>query len=222
MNELARSWRSALADLEVRHPNGRSQVVLRVTDGDPPELYVGLDETTCTLTGETKRDFAISTVRLLYWPGRTLAQQWFACAFIGYLQHEALELVTVRGDRSRKVLDPHAEPYATNPLNRGLRVGFPTELTPTTLEQTLLLVMPYSEMRALVDGPTEPRSDAELHRRQMHPYFKYETIETPRKGYSGRDMKAEGWEPNPHVTGDGRNWQRFDNTDEEYWMRRLS
>ena len=150
VNDLAANWRPALADLEVRHPNGRSSVVLRVTDGDPPELYVGLDETTCTLTGETKRDFAISTVKLLYWPGRTLAQQWFACAWVGYLQHEALELVTARGDRSRKVLDPHAEPYAENILNRGLRVGFPVELTPNTMVETLSLVVNRDEAVRMV------------------------------------------------------------------------
>ena len=141
VNDLAANWRSALADLEVRHPNGRSNVVLRVTDGDPPELYVGLDETTCTLTGETKRDFAISTVKLLYWPGCRIAQAWLAAAWSGYCQHEALELVTARGDRGRKVLDPHAEPYATNMLNRGLRVGFPPELDPVTLIQALELVI---------------------------------------------------------------------------------
>lgn len=139
--ELAKHWRSALAELEVRHPNGRSRVVLTVIDRDPPEFYVGLDETTCTLTGETKRDFAISTVKLTYWPGRTLAQQWFAAAWAGYCQHEALELVTARGDRIRKVLDPHAEPYATNPLNRGLRVGFPVELTPDSLYRTLEMAL---------------------------------------------------------------------------------
>jgi hypothetical protein len=151
VSELAVHWRDALAALEVRHPNGRSQVVLRVIDGGPPQLYVGLDETTCTLTGETKRDFAISTVKLTYWPGVTLAQQWFAAAWVGYLQHEALELVTIAGDRGRKVLDPHAEPYSTNPLNRGLRVGFPVELEPTSLAETLEMALGDEVMIELVN-----------------------------------------------------------------------
>lgn len=157
---IAAKWATALADLEVRHPNGRSQVVLRVIEGDPPELYVGLDETTCTLTGETKRDFAISTVKLTYWPGVVLAQQWFAAAWVGYLQHEALELVTARGDRSRKALDLRE----TNPLNRGLCVGFPVELEPTSLAETLEMALGEETMIKLVNVDrgmwlgTDPRS----------------------------------------------------------------
>lgn len=138
---LAAQWWAALSGLEVRHPNGRSRPVLQVLTTEPPQLYVGLDETTCTLTGEPRRDFAISTVALTYFPGERLARRWFAAAWAGYCQHEALELVTLVGDRAAKVLDPHAEPYATNPVNRGLRVGFPVELTPWTLLQTLCLVM---------------------------------------------------------------------------------
>ena len=152
---VADQWRCALAALEVRHPNGRSNVVLRVDAGDPPELYVGLDETTCTLTGAVKRDFAISTVKLTYWPGVELAQRWLAAAWSGYCQHEALELVTLRGDRSTKVLDPHTEPYPTNPYNRGLRDGFPVELTPSTLARTLALVMPWMTAAELA-ASTEP------------------------------------------------------------------
>lgn len=151
MTDLAARWRSALSALDVRHPNGRSNVVLRIIDADPPELYVGLDATTCTLTGAVKQDFAISTVKLLYWPGERLAQAWFAAAWTGYLSHEALELVTMRGDRSAKVLDPHAEPYQSNPLNRGLRDGFPVELTPKSLFNTLLLVMDEEHVISFVN-----------------------------------------------------------------------
>lgn len=147
---LAWRWRTALAGLEVRHPNGRSNVVLQVINRDPPELYVGLDETTCTLTGETKRDFAISTVKLTYWPGEKLAQQWFAAAFASYCTHEALEMVAFAGDWSRKVLDPHAEPYKTNPYNRCLRDAFPTELTPCSTRTTLGLVMSEDAADALM------------------------------------------------------------------------
>lgn len=138
MSELACRWAEVLHRLSVCHPNGRSRAVLRLLDGEPPQLYVGLDETSCTKTGALLTDFAISTVKLTYWPGDRLARAWFTAAWLGYLQHEALELVTLDG---APVLDPHAEPYATNPLNRGLRVGFPVELNPTTLFDTLLLVM---------------------------------------------------------------------------------
>jgi hypothetical protein len=147
-------WRDALAGLEVRHPNGRSNVVLRVLDGEPPSLYVGLDQTWCTRTGELWAPFTVSCVRLTYWPGAQLAQQWFAAAWSGYLQHEALELVTLAGDRNARVLDPHAEPYATNPVNRGLRDGFPVELTPESLLDTLALVMPRADAVRLVEAST--------------------------------------------------------------------
>lgn len=148
LSQIGAAWYRALYHVDVRHPNGHSNCVLRVIDGDPPQLYVGLDETTCTRDGHVMRDFAISTIKLLYWPGERLARMWFAAAWIGYLQHEALELVTVSG---MPVLDPHAEPYPTNPLNRGLRAGFPVELTPDTLFRTLLLVMDEPDAIATVN-----------------------------------------------------------------------
>lgn len=148
MTTIAEQWERALRPLEVRHPNGRSRCVLRVSDGDPPTLYIGLDETTCTKDGHVMRDFAISSVALCYFPGEALARQWFAAGFVGYLQHEALELVTLAG---APVLDPHAEPYPENPYNRGLRNGFPVELNPATLFETLLLVMPEDRALQLVN-----------------------------------------------------------------------
>lgn len=145
---IASAWRSALSALDIRHPNGRSSCVLRVADGDPPVLYVGLDETICTQDpSKAMRDFAISNVKLTYWPGEQLARAWFAAAWAGYLQHEALELVRVDG---RPVLNPHDEPYITNPQNRGLRDGFPVELIPSTLAKTLALVMPWDDAAAMV------------------------------------------------------------------------
>jgi hypothetical protein len=150
LSVLAANWFEAVHRLEIRHPNGRSKPILRVIDGDPPQLYVGLDETMCTLTGAVKRDFAISTVKLAFWPGMRLAHMWLAAAWAGYCQHEALELVTLAGDRASKPLDPHAEPYETNPCNRGLRDGFPVELTLDTMVETLALVMPRDDAHALV------------------------------------------------------------------------
>lgn len=142
----ADQWRVALADVVLRHPNGRSMPVLRLIDGSPSSLYVGLDRTWCTSDGHEMVDFAISTVKLTYFPGEVLARAWFAAAWVGYLQHEALELVTVGG---RAVLDPHAEPYVLNPVNRGLRDGFPVELTPLTLRRALRLVMSVEAVERL-------------------------------------------------------------------------
>ena len=151
VSPIAWSWYNALKSLVIRHPNGRSRCILRVADGNPPVLYVGLDETTCTKTGEVMRDFAISNVKLTYFPGERLARMWFAAAWVGYLQHEALELVTLDGVA---VIDPHAEPYPTNPANRGLRDGFPVELTRESLFKTLKLVMPYDDAVRLAYGDT--------------------------------------------------------------------
>jgi hypothetical protein len=150
--ELTEQWAAALRGLEVRHPNGHSEVVLQLLGEDRLRLFVGLDQTWCTLTGARKAPFAISTVTLTYWPGERLARAWFAAAWAGYCQHEALELVTLAGDRAAKVLDPHAEPYPTNPANRGLRDGFPVELTPDSLIDTLALVMPRADAVRLVEA----------------------------------------------------------------------
>jgi hypothetical protein len=152
-SELTQLWAVALGGLDIRHPNGRSEVELRLMGEDRLQLYVGLDQTWCTLTGARKAPFAISTVTLTYWPGSSrISRAWFAAAWAGYCQHEALELVTLIHDWSSKVLDPHAEPYISNPANRGLRDGFPVELTPTSLLDTLALVMPRADAVRLVEA----------------------------------------------------------------------
>jgi hypothetical protein len=144
MGILADQWRTALARLVVRHPNGFSTPIIRVHYGNPPVLHVGLDVAQCTATRERILDFTVSNVKLSFFPGTDLARAWLAAAWVGYLQHEALELVTI-DDFQTKVLDPHAEPYAANPVNRGLREGFPLELTHSTMVKTLALVMGWYE-----------------------------------------------------------------------------
>lgn len=147
---VAEAWAEALSELEIRHPNGRSVPIIQVRPGEPPMLYVGLDRTWCTMTGREMPDFAISTVTLSLWPGTRLAQKWFAAAWAGYCQHEALELVTLRGRRDLKPLNPHDEPYVECPWNQGLRVAFPVELTWETLRDTLALVMPAGVAIAMI------------------------------------------------------------------------
>jgi hypothetical protein len=65
------------------------------------------------------------------------------------VQHEALELVTV-GDLETRPLCPHAEPYAENPCNRGLRDGLSPELTPESLIGALAVVMDREHAERLV------------------------------------------------------------------------
>lgn len=67
--------------------------------------------------------------------------------------------------------------------------------------------------------PEEERI-AKLHELQRHPEYEYEQTTTPRKSYISLMPEGEGWEPNYHVIGNGRNWERFDYTEVEYWMRK--
>lgn len=82
--------------------------------------------------------FTISNVRLAFFPGVELARMWVAAAWSGYLQHEALELVTVDGIAP---LNPHLEPYEMNPWNRGLRNGLPSVLTRESMIEAFAVVM---------------------------------------------------------------------------------
>lgn len=150
-HELTRLWADALAPLEVRHPNRVSTVKLTLVDAAVPLLMIQLDRTPSTRdpTKEMHRPFTISNVELTYFPGTLLAQAWFAAAFSGYVQHEALELVSVGGVNP---IDPHVEPYELNPANRGLRDGMPSRLTPETLLRALEVVMDREHAVALVEA----------------------------------------------------------------------
>ena len=124
-------WADALAEMDIRHPNRESCVLLRLHDDT---LSISLDRTYCTVTGAEKARFAIASVRLTYFPGKREAQAWLAAGFAGYVMHEALELVTVRGEI---VVNPHTEPYPDAPANRTLRDGLPPALTPASLTRAM-------------------------------------------------------------------------------------
>lgn len=142
---LAERWRAALSELTVRHPDDRRTVLLDVTDGAPPLLVVHVTNTPCTVSGDIKADFYVSTLNLRCWPGVRLAQIWAAAAWAAYIQHEALELVSFH-DVARRPLDPH-EPGGE--WDRALRLGLPVDLTMESLEASLACVMPRSKARAL-------------------------------------------------------------------------
>lgn len=148
-SNMMRLWESALHDLDVRHPRRDSVPVLKLLDGDPPRLQVSVQMHASTVDDKPILELPISTVNLHIWPGLTLARQWIAAAWAGYLQHEALELVTV-GERTERPLDPHQQPYATNPYNRGLRDGFPVDLGWDSLVDALSVVMNRNHAAALV------------------------------------------------------------------------
>jgi len=133
---LADQWRTAVSKLRVRHADREATPVFEVHDGNPPTLFVGVVNTRDTVTDARLPMLAVSTVSLTYWPGEAVALRWLAAAWAGYQQHEALELVTVE-DGTRPI-DPHAAPR----FDRGLRHGMPVALTPESLRQTFLAVMP--------------------------------------------------------------------------------
>jgi len=135
--ETARAWHRALVAVIVRHPDPTSEAELAVLD-HPPRLQIAVLDSKDTTDPTNVRRLVISTVDLTYFPGEQLARQWLAAGWAGYLQHEALELVTI-GDLTTRPLDPHEAPFR---FDRGLRCGLPVSLTPETLVETLATCMP--------------------------------------------------------------------------------
>ncbi len=124
---------------------------MNLVDGPAPTLCIYLRETRDSRDWSVRMGrFVISNVKLTYFPGIDLARKWLASAWAGYIQHEALELVTVGGTLDRP-LCPHTETAAgTYAYDRGLRDGLPIELTPATLERSLCVVMEPEHARALM------------------------------------------------------------------------
>ncbi len=142
LSPLCQLWHDAIAPLIVRHPNRSSTILLRLVDAAHPTLTYSVDQTTDS-TDPTKlmrTPFNISTINLTYFPGVRAAQAFIAAAHIGYLTHEALELVTI-GDLKTRVFDPHAGDESVNPWNRAVRDGMPVHLTPETLVRALMVIM---------------------------------------------------------------------------------
>ena len=134
---LRERWEAVVASVKVLHIDPTCTPVLEVFGNDDlPTLLVAVRHARDTLDQNRRiAQLNVSCVNLTYWPGATLAERWIAAAWSGYIQHEALELVTVAGIRP---LDPHGSPPD---FDRGLRCGLPVDLTPKTLERTLALVM---------------------------------------------------------------------------------
>lgn len=154
-NDLVRLWADALAPLVIRHPNPKARAAVQLSGAGTEAaltlmVYNALD--TATEEPHERNPLLISSVRLTYFPGVRLARQWMAAAWAGYLQHEALELVTV-GRSAQWPLNPHEEPYRDNPWNRGLRDGLPRELTPATLRKALAVVMDIDWADVLISLP---------------------------------------------------------------------
>lgn len=137
-HSLAARWAMALRDLEVRYPDPEVWVELKLTTAEQPVFTLVVGNVMDTRSGHRKSELVISCVTLAIWPGEELCRMWVAAAWAGYLQHEALELVTYN---LKSPLDPHEEPYEANPFNRGLRDGLPARLDGPALIKALATVM---------------------------------------------------------------------------------
>lgn len=146
---LASLWTRALSGVVIRHPNPSARPSIAIGDELEPMLLfsIGNHRDTGDKNHGQWSTFVISNVRLTFFPGEALARMWVAAAWAGYVQHEALELVTVDGVSP---LDPHRKPYATNPWNRGLRDGLPPVLTRETLVAALAVVMDREHAERLI------------------------------------------------------------------------
>ncbi len=147
---LTRQWADALEHVIVRHPNRNITPILTLDDGPMPNLHFELDHNPSSDSDEDITPFRITNVKLAFFPGETLARMWLAAAWACFLQHEALELVTV-GDLRTRVLDPHEN---RERLDHVFHTGLPFTLTPEALEDAIATAIPRAEVRRLMsDSP---------------------------------------------------------------------
>lgn len=146
-SELTRQWAAALDGVIVRHPNRGITPLLTLEDGAEPNLYFKLDSNPSSDADEVISPFVITNVRLSFFPGVRAARAWLAAAWACFLQHEALELVTV-GDLRTRVLDPHAT-RAT--LDYVFHTGLPFTLTPESLLAALMTAVPRDEALQIME-----------------------------------------------------------------------
>jgi hypothetical protein len=144
--ELTRQWADALADVIVRHPNRNITPILTLTDATEPDLAFELDSNPSSDADEVIAPFRITNVRLTFFPGVRVARAWLAAAWACFLQHEALELVTI-GDFRTRALDPHLN---RDRLDYVFHTGFPFALTPDTLLAALATAIPIDEAKELI------------------------------------------------------------------------
>jgi hypothetical protein len=149
VHELTRQWADALECIIVRHPNRSITPILTLNDNVEPNLHFELDYNPSSNSDEIISPFRITNVRLTYFPGVKTARAWLAAAWGCFLQHEALELVTI-GDLKTRVLDPH-ETRAR--LDHVFHMGLPFSLTPDSLLDALATAIPRSDAMELMTCP---------------------------------------------------------------------
>lgn len=143
---LTRQWADALEHVIIRHPNRNITPILTLDDGPVPDLAFELDHNPSSDSDEDIRPFRITNVKLAFFPGEKLARMWLAAAWACFLQHEALELVTI-GDMRTRALDPHENRAR---LDYVFHTGLPFTLTAAALEDAIATAIPRDEVRQLM------------------------------------------------------------------------
>jgi hypothetical protein len=77
----------------------------------------------------------------------------------------------------------------------------------------------HAEDMAVYRAQRRRRPDNELHADRSHPDWEYATTEGQRKAFYHADVPppGDGWVRNTYAGRDG--WERFEYTEESYWMR---
>ncbi|MCG5464203.1 hypothetical protein MED01_002368 [Micromonospora sp. MED01] len=90
-----------------------------------------------------------------------------------------------------------------------------------TLEHATCRQRTHGEDAAVYRAQLRRRPDEELHARAAHPDWEYTCTEGPRKQWDDVDRPpdGDGWVRNVHIGVRGEGWERFDYTEESYWMR---
>ncbi|MFF0822377.1 hypothetical protein ACFYUR_18605 [Micromonospora haikouensis] len=88
-----------------------------------------------------------------------------------------------------------------------------------TIPHALCRQRTHAESMAVYYAQQRRRTDPELHADMAHPDWEYATTEGQRKAWDYSDVPpdGDGWVRNVHAGRDG--WERFDYTEESYWMR---
>lgn len=92
--------------------------------------------------------------------------------------------------------------------------------TPVTpIEQATCRHRATGEDVAVYRAQQRRLSDEERHANMSHPDWEYTLTEGPRKQWYDANVPpdGDGWVRNTHMGRDG--WERFDYTEESYWMR---
>lgn len=153
---IRENWQRVIDAVELRHPQRDCVAQLSLSEETWPVLTVRALNVLDTIDDKPKDWLTISSVRLTIWPGWKAACAWLACAWAGYVAHEALELCTFKHKRpiigvarGERLINPHS-PSHEAAWDKGLRDGFPPELTSVTIMTALELFMDRTRATALV------------------------------------------------------------------------